>query len=141
MSPRNQVRGTPLPGVLANTGPLATAAWLLTRGLLPSERNWYVEIELQAGLARFEIEIFAEEWGIAFRHDGRASWIRITDIPFVHGSDDHDLLAKTTSLRDVGSVLRDVEKRYGLTFDRDAAVIRTNIANAEPEIREWVLTL
>ena len=138
--PASERRRTPV-AIQTNTGPLATAAWLLTRGLMPTERNWYVEVELFAGAAKFDIEIFAEEWGIAFHHDDRVSWIRVTDIPFVHGRDEHELLRETTSLRDVGNVIRLIENRYGLTFDREAAVIRTNITSAEPEIREWVASL
>ena len=124
-----------------NTGPLATAAWLLARGLTPTERNWSAEITLHAGDARFAIEIFAEEWGFVFRHDDRQSWIRVTDIPFVHGHDDFELLPAVTTLRDIANVVREVENRHQLTFDRERAFIRTNVPNAEAAIAAWVAAL
>ena len=128
-------------GVPTNTGPLATAAWLLARNLYPTERNWYVEISLHADGARFDVEIFAEEWGIAFHRGDEVSWIRVTDIPFVHGRDDFELLQETRSLRDIGRVVRLLENRFGIAFDRDGATIRTNVPDGDAEIREWVATL
>jgi hypothetical protein len=132
---------TPSGGVSPNTGPLATAAWCLARGLFPNARDWYVEIVLFAGASRFEIEIYAAEWGFAFHHDERVSWIRVTDIPFVHGRDDFELLRQTSGLRAMGDVVRSVEHRFDLAFDREGAEIRTNIEHSEPAIRAWVNSL
>jgi hypothetical protein len=136
----------PTPTNLAakNTGPLATAAWLLGRSLFPREKNWFVEIELCAdnvANARFGIEIYAEEWGFAFRHDDRVSWIRVTDIPFVHGRDDFELLRASSGLRNIGNVIEQVENCYDLHFTRDLAIVRTNIAESDEAIRTWIAGL
>src|SRR4051794_31932290 len=90
-------------GVSPNTGPLASAAWLVARGLQPKEARWFVEIELASDTgisegteqARLLLEVYAEEWGYRFQRGERVSWIRVTDVPFVHGRDDHELLQKT----------------------------------------------
>jgi hypothetical protein len=124
-----------------NTGPLATAAWCLARNLYPTDR-WMVECSLDAkGGSRFDIEIYGEEWGFAFHHDHRLSWIRVTDIPFVHGRDEFDLLREVTGLVDIGKILRLVENRYQLTFSREDATVNTNIDDAEATIREWLEAL
>jgi hypothetical protein len=129
------------PTLATNTGPLATAAWCLARNLFPPDR-WRVECSLQADDgSRFEIEIYAEEWGFAFHHGGRVSWIRVTDIPFVHGRDEFDLLREVSGLRDLGKILRLVEHRCQITFSREAAAVRTDIAHAESTIREWLESL
>lgn len=140
--PETERRGTPATGVRAtNTGPLATAAWLVARNIYPTERTWYVEISLYAEGVRFDIEIFAEEWGFAFHRDDQLSWIRVTDIPFVHGRDDFDLLGETSSLRDIGRVVQLLENRFHVAFDREGATIRTSLSDSEAEIREWIATL
>jgi hypothetical protein len=133
--------GTPR-GTSPNTGPLAAAAWLLARGLFPRDPRWFVEVELVAGEdTRFVIEVYTEEWGIAFHHAGRVSWIRVTDIPFVHGRDEHDLLGEVPTLRDIGSLVSTLERRYGIRFPRDP-MIRTSLSDgAESNIRHWARTL
>ena len=133
---------TPARAVVTNTGPLATAAWCLARGLYPTERNWFVEVSLRAIAGScFDIEIYAEEWGFQFRHDTRVSWIRVTDIPFVHGRDEFDLLREVSGLKDITRVLRAIETRYRVTFPREDATVRTNIDDAESTIREWIESL
>lgn len=124
-----------------NTGPLAAAAWCLARGLFPSDRNWFVEIELRAAKTRFTIEIYEAEWGFAVHHGEQTSWIRVTDIPFVHGRDDFDLLRETSSLKDIATLVRAVEALTGVTFSRESAAVRTNIADGEAAIRDWIATL
>ena len=138
-------------GLRANTGPIASAAWLLDRELFPIERHWFVEIAL--GITdepppfdgrddtRFHIELFAEEWGYLFCHAGRTSWIRVTDVPFVHGRDEYQLLHRTPPLPGIGKLLRHVEALHGLRFVRARAAIRTNIADGEHAIRSWIVTL
>ena len=132
---------SPLHGLPPNTGPLATAAWCLSRGLYPKDRNWFVEIAIPAGSSRFAIEIYGAEWGFAFQHEARVSWIRVTDIPFVHGQDDFQLLHETTSLMQIGEVVRKIEHLYGIKFARDEAAVRTSIEDAEPAIRDWIRSL
>lgn len=130
---------SPVPGS-QNTGALATAAWCLARGIFPQDNLWFVEIALAAGASRFTIEIYASEWGFALEHDDRTSWIRVTDIPFVHGRDDFELLAVASSLSQMRGVLAAIEAQHAVTFSREA-VVRTNIEDALPAIRDWVATL
>ena len=137
MDPRTRLH-TPM---ATNTGPLATAAWCLARGLFPKDRNWFVEIELRADTTRFTIEIYDAEWGFAVHHGDRTSWIRVTDIPFIHGRDDLGLLRETSSLKNIGQVIRAVEALTSTTLPRDTSAVRTNIADADPAIRSWVATL
>ena len=62
--------------------------------------HWYIEITLASDIAdtRLELNLYPEEWGFVFRRGTRVSSIRVTDIPFVHGFDDHGLLGKTPEL-------------------------------------------
>ncbi len=89
----------------------------------------------------FRLSIFAQEWGFFFTHCSRASWIRVTDIPFIHGRDDYQLLDTTPPLKNVGDLLRTLETKHRLSFERKNAVLTTNIDGAEPTIRSWLLTL
>lgn len=138
--------GTPS-GLSPNTGPLATASWLLARGLSTHETRWYVAIVLDTfaestfevdmtTATRFQLEIFAEEWGFMFCHGGQMSWIRVTDIPFVHGKDDHGLLGHTPPLRDVATLVRKLEDRHDIAFGRDP-LVRTSLLGAEAVIADW----
>jgi hypothetical protein len=90
---------------------------------------------------RFHLDIYSEEWGVFFCHAGRASWIRVTDLAFVHGRDEHALLSIVPPLRDVSLLLRELERRHGIHFQRRFAVIRTNLANGEAHVRSWLETL
>lgn len=141
-------------GSSTTAGMLAARTWLTARSLTaPTLTRWHATVSLgitdqrptveldERVDTRFRIEIYSEEWGYFFCHGGRASWIRVTDIPFVHGRDDFQLLAATPALKDLGQLLRRVEKQHGLRFRRDHALVRTNLAHAELEIRRWVLSL
>lgn len=135
-------------------GRLAAAHWLGERQLqTPSLKRWHVEVSL-ATLdtpapinyddrvdTRFHVDVYSEEWGFFFCHGGRASWIRVTDIAFVHGRDDLGLLAQTPALPDIGALLRTLEVRHNVSFRRKLALVRTNVPNSEPEIRSWVESL
>lgn len=138
--------GTPS-GLSPHTGPLASAAWLVARGLSPREPRWYVAIVLDTAVeasaeldmttaTRFQLEIFAEEWGFMFCHAGQTSWIRVTDIPFVHGRDDHALLAQTPPLREINMLVRRLEERHDIAFGRDP-LVRTSLLGAESAIADW----
>jgi hypothetical protein len=129
--------------------------WIASVGLdaPPGTLRWHAEISLDVvdGPARaefddrvdtrFHIDVYSEEWGFFFCHAGRVSWIRVTDIPFVHGRDDHQLLAQTPSLGAIGELIRRVETMYTVRFHRQHAIIRTNIAAAEPLLRRWLRSL
>jgi hypothetical protein len=128
-------------GLSPNTGPLASAAWLVARGLFPREPRWFVELELVADEdTRLVIEIYAEEWGFAFHHADRVSWIRITDIAFVHGRDEHGLLVEAPTLRDIGRLITRLERRYGIELAR-TPTIKTSLVDADATIRDWAATL
>jgi hypothetical protein len=142
------------PAGSASLGGAAASQWLAQRKLPPtSVLRWHVEIALDVVEApaptefdertatRFHIDIYSEEWGVFFCHAGRSSWVRITDIAFVHGRDDFGLIAAMPSLHDVGSLLRRLERQHGVQFQRDFAAVRTNLGSAEPAIRRWIATL
>lgn len=138
----------------ATAGKLAAQAWLREQKLsAPALLPWHAEISLDvrdvpATLhfderrdTRFRLEIYSEEWGFFFCHGGQASWVRITDIPFVHGRDEFGLLQLVPPLRDIGSLLRMIEQRHQIAFRREHALVRTNLPSAEPAIRLWVQSL
>lgn len=132
----------------------AASTWLGDRGIhAPTLKRWHVEVSL-ATLdvsapvtyddrvdTRFHVDIYSEEWGFFFCHGGRASWIRVTDIPFVHGRDDFRLLAQAPALSAIGTMLQTLENRHQLSFRRKLALVRTNIPGSEDSIRAWVETL
>jgi hypothetical protein len=135
-------------------GMLAARQWVTARGLTPpSVTRWHATILLgteehspeleidERRETRFRIEIYSEEWGFFFCHAGRSSWIRVTDIPFVHGRDDFRLLPLTPPLHDVGHFLRRLESQHAVQFQREHARLTTNLVDAEPELRRWVRSL
>lgn len=136
----NRVLGT-------NTGVLAAAAWLAARDLTATELRWAVTITLDSGVssietlsARFILEVFAEEWGYAFRRGDAVSWIRVTDIPFVHGRDDFELLRRTPRLESISTLIRALEIEHAITLSRDNAVIASTVGG-EDKIAAWTRTL
>jgi hypothetical protein len=135
-------------------GSIATEAWAHARGITPPAHvRWYVEIAIEttearppsefdeAVATRFQLDIYSEEWGAFFCHGGRGSWIRTADTVLVHGRDDFQLLAIAPPLEDIGRLLRRVEQQHGIAFRREHAAIRTNLPDAEPAIRAWLLAL
>lgn len=138
--------GTPTNGISPNTGPLATAAWLLARGLASPDPRWFLEVTLDVSrpasdgdeTTQLRIELYSEEWGFWLRRDGKVSWVRVTDVPFVHGRDEHALLRDTPALKNIGRLVRALEERFGVQFDRGAPSIRTSLVDAEPAVREWI---
>jgi hypothetical protein len=139
---------------VSGTGAIAASKWVRDRGIpVMGGQRWHIEIALDVSDApalmdydeksatRFHLDIYSEEWGHYFCHGGRSSWIRVTDLAFVHGRDEHHLLGVTPSLRDVGQLLRHLEQKHAIRFRRDLALIRTNLAGAEPKIRQWLAAL
>ena len=138
----------------ASVGATAAASWVRGRGLVTTGLSrWHVEIQLdvvdrpapadydEASATRFHVDIYNEEWGHFFCHGGRSSWIRVTDLAFVHGRDDFQLLDLTPPLPEIGRFVRQLEQKHAIQFRRDLALIRTNIAGAERAIRSWLGTL
>jgi hypothetical protein len=144
--------GTP-PGLRTNTGPMASAAWLAERELYPRDPRWSIAIAIgtssdsppvdfdPAATTRLQLEIYPEEWGFLFCHTGLISWIRITDVPFVHGRDEHALLKATPPLKRIGQLLYTLEHRHVIRFDRRAAAVHSTLADSESAIRTWVESL
>ena len=114
------------------------AQWLTALGLSAIPR-WHVEVGLEAGHAtRFQLNVYAEEWGFAFHHERRSSWIRVTDIPFVHGRDDFRLLPRVPQLPQLGAFIAELEAEHAIALPRMEATVRTNIPHAGPIVRRWL---
>jgi hypothetical protein len=120
----------------------------------PTHERWYAEIVMSLAnerpptdfdesiATRLHINIYSEEWGVYFCHRARSSWIRVTDIAFVHGRDDFELFRFVpTSLAQLGTFVRRIESTEGIRFERAHASIKTNIERAEPGIRRWLASL
>jgi hypothetical protein len=106
---------------------------------VPEDQRWSVEITLPAPEdTRFKLDVYSEEWGYSFAYRDRVSWIRVTDIRFVHGRDDHDLLAQTPPLKNIHKLIAGIEQRFDISFDRGGAIVRTNIRDAEPALLSWL---
>ncbi|HEY1814478.1 MAG TPA: hypothetical protein VGG74_19130 [Kofleriaceae bacterium] len=122
----------------ATAGAAASERWR-TALELPEIPRWHVEIQLAAASATFDLNLYAEEWGFVFQHASRGSWIRVTDVAFVHGRDEHGLLTRTPDLLAIGRLLAELEREYALAFPRGDARVSTNIPDAEPVVREWLV--
>lgn len=147
-------RSGPTAGGQRSRGGQDAHSWLGgTVGSPPTVTRWHVEIALDvvAGEApsdwdertatRFHLGIYSEEWSIYFCHQGRASSIRVTDVPFVHRKDDFALLPSVGALQNVGSLIRSLEQLHSIEFSREHARIQTNLAHIEPAVRRWVSSL
>jgi hypothetical protein len=138
----------------SNAGAAAAGTWVSDLGLtVPSGTRWHIEIQLdvvetrapsqfdESTATRFHLDIYSEEWGFYFCHAGQCSWIRVTDVPFVHGRDDFKLLDLAPPLTEIGQLVRELEQRFSIRLRRDLALIRTNLPKAEPAVRSWIATL
>ena len=123
-------------------GGAASAAWIEQHGLDVSRAaHWYVEISIPTDSAdtRFEINIYPEEWGIVFRRGSRVSSIRVTDVPFVHGLDDHRLISQLPALERIDDLLGLIEQRYDVAFHRMRATVRSNLPRATAIVWPWLV--
>lgn len=120
-------------------GGQAATAWLYARGLCAIVGGWDVTITLPADDATLHVAITSTEWGIELRRGTRSSWIRVTDQAFVHERDDFALIHQMPpSLEELGELVRDLEERHGIAFDRQEVRVETNIPNASARLRRWV---
>jgi hypothetical protein len=123
-------------------GAAASAAWIERQGLdVSATPHWYVEIAIPSDDVdtRFEINIYPEEWGIVFRRSTRVSSIRVTDVPFVHGLDDHRLLSHLPALEQIDDLLALLELRYDVAFHRMRASVRSNLVRSTAVVRSWLV--
>lgn len=135
---REQVQTQMSNRVFRTPGAEAADHWLRALGL-PVEPRWFVETSISAGDSRFDLNVYEEEWGFAFHHAGRGSWIRVTDVPFVHGRDDYGLLARTPDLLAIHALLAELEQAHAITFRIDAANVRSNVRDADGVVRDWLV--
>ncbi|MDX2090851.1 MAG: hypothetical protein SFX73_23530 [Kofleriaceae bacterium] len=124
-------------------GALASRAWLEQQGLdTRSQAAWYVEVQVHSDLpnARFELNLYPEEWGFVFRLKAQLSWIRVTDLAFVHGADDLKLLGRTPRLDALAELMTWLEAEHALRFDRAHAIVRTNLdeGRTTAAVRAWL---
>lgn len=134
-------------------GALAAGVWLAARRLVAPDARWEISIALDVAAveaparfrdtadSRFHIAIAWSEWGFYFCHHSRASWIRVTDIPFIHERDDYGLLPRVPPLRELGKLMGAIEQRFRFRFRRAHATIRSTIPGAEPAVRAWLEAL
>jgi hypothetical protein len=133
---------------------LAVAAWASERGIVPpTGQSWRVDVCLDAIAhsaarvfaesidTRFRLLILPDEWAYYFCHARRVSEVRVTDCARSTGRDEHNLTAITPQLKKVGTLVRQLEQRFGVTLSRSHAVIETSLAGSEPIIRAWVMAL
>lgn len=123
-------------------GARAAAAWTAQLGLdVNGTPHWYVEIGLPTDTAdtQLDLNIYPEEWGIVFRRGNRVSSIRVTDVAFVHGKDDHGLLTGFPELARFDELLATLERRYDLVFQRTQPAVRSNLRRAVAGVRAWLI--
>jgi hypothetical protein len=143
--------GTPR-GLSATAGTLAVGAWLYERGIPQPSVAWQIDITLDHGPratprfaeaidTRFQLFIRHDEWGIYFCHGGRVSRLRVTDLVRPELRDDHNLASSTPPLRRIGTLVRQLEIRYGVHLLRSTAEIATTVPETEPIVRAWLATL
>jgi hypothetical protein len=120
-------------------GAAESETWLDERGLVPVP-HWFVEIEVATDEPNvcIVVNIYPEEWGFVFRRGPHVSSIRITDVPFMHGADDDSLLPDVPRLERLDELLIKLERRFGVTFQRSAAVVHANLIRATAVVRAWL---
>lgn len=121
-------------------GARESTAWLALRGLdalhVPA---WYVHVTLHGIPAgTLDLEVFPHEWCYAFELAGCTSTLRVTDIEFVHGRDDHNLLGEAPSLDRFLDFVARLEQRHAVRFDRTTALVHSNLTRAAPIVRAWL---
>jgi hypothetical protein len=125
-------------------GAAASAAWLDLQGLDAARTpHWYVEITIpstSASDSRFELNIYPEEWGFVFRRGPRISSVRVTDVPFVHGRDDHKLVDEVPPLAEIHRLLDSLEARHGMELLRTKTTVKSNLVRASAIVRAWLVS-
>jgi hypothetical protein len=136
--------GTPR-GLPANAGILASAGWLVARGLyIQPDKPWRVDIVVpcaEYATTSLAVHIRNEDWSIAFDHAGKRSSILIKEVAPEAQPDDHALLGIVPPLKELGLLLRYLEERFAIRLQRGSATVEATIAGSEPIIRAWVASL
>ena len=140
-----------LPRPSRTVGSDAVARWLRENGLESSLRAWTATIVLQPamyvpgvaalGATRFQVELEPDMWSLCFSHAELTSRIRVCELPTVDGRDDHNLLVITPQLRDLGQLLRQLERRHAFRFHRELAEVRSNHPTIKDTAQRWVAGL
>lgn len=137
---RAQVEAQVSSPILTTLGAQASRRWL-ERLALSAQPRWFAEIDVPAGKdSRLELNIYLEEWGFVFHHGGRTSWIRVTDVPFVHGRDDFGLLPSTPDLLSIHGFLVELASKHAIDWQHENAGVRTNLPRATETIRRWLVS-
>lgn len=131
----------------------AVAEWLSERGIVSPAGPWRIEICLDAIAhsaarvfaetidTRFRLVILPDEWTYYFCHAGRISEVRVTDSARSPGRDEHNLVTSTPPLKKIGTLVRQLERRFGISLSRSNAKIETTVPGTEPIIRAWAMAL
>jgi len=145
-------RSSGIPPLSTTRGAQAAYSWVRERKL-GSSKPWFIEVALDVADrpvsvtyngdtdTRFHLNVYPEEWSVYFCHGSRASWIRVTDQPFIHGRDDHELLAHLPDLDKIGYFMLTLEQRYRVKFRREHALIRTNLVGGQKALRDWLASV
>jgi hypothetical protein len=146
--------GTPR-GMKPITGNRSVAAWLAARGLFPpAAKPWRIAIMLDVvdrpappvysrfADTRFHLTIEPAEWGFMFCHADRASTIVVPNgMALTRDRDEHRLAGSVPGLARIGTLIRDLEQRCHVYFQRHHAAIESDIPGSEPIVRAWVSSL
>jgi len=133
----------------------SVAAWLSARGLFPqSGKAWRVTIALDvverpapAIFSRFadtrlHLTIQSSQWELMFCHGDRVSTLLIANgVATARDRDEHRLAGVVPALSRIGTLVRELEHRYGIFFQRHHARIEAEIPGSEPIVRAWVSSL
>jgi hypothetical protein len=111
---------------------------------IPPDRPWRVTIVMSCNEhfdTQLAVQIENAEWAVSFAHGGKRSSVIIKEPAAVAAPDDFQLAGQLPPLKELGTLLRDLEARFGLSWKRASSVIETTIAGSEPVIRAWVASL
>jgi hypothetical protein len=133
----------------------SVTAWLSARGLFPpSGKAWRVAIALDVvdrpappifsrfADTRLQLTIQSAQWELMFCHGDRVSTLGIANgVATARDRDEHRLSGVVPALSRVGTLVRELEHRYGIFFQRNHARIESDLPGSEPIVRAWVSSL
>jgi hypothetical protein len=133
----------------------SVAAWLSARGLFPpTSKAWRVTIALDVvdrpappifsrfADTRLHMVIQSAQWELMFCHGDRVSTLVVSNgVATARDRDEHRLAGVVPGLPRIGALVRELEHRYGIFFQRHHAGIESDLPGSEPIIRAWVSSL